>query len=99
LFKSTVVAVRTHGARDQVVGDVFEIAYGLLVYLGELRPDRPIERLFASAHHNCRLPSPRIPVRVQAVFAAERDEQPDRSRVVQRELQFDFGIMVPVRTA
>ena len=76
--EAAVVAVRTHGARDQVIGDVLEVDLELGVQHAELQPDLPVEVPFAGVHHDRRPVLPRIPVRMHAVLAADRDEQPDR---------------------
>lgn len=92
-----VVAVRTQCALDQLIGDVLEVALELIMEEVEFRQHHLIEERLAGARHDGRTPLPRITVGTHAVFAADRQEQPDRPHIRQRELKLDLRLAVLVR--
>ena len=76
-----IVAVRTQGAFDQLIGDVLEITLELIVKEIEFRPHHLLEEILPGAYHEGRPPLPRMAVGTYAVLAADRHEQPDRPHV------------------
>ncbi len=96
---STVVAVRAHGARNEMVGDVFEVELQFGLKPAELCPYHAVEGAFAGPHHDGRAPLARVAEGAEAVLAADGDEQPDGPHVGQREPEFGLGSAIAVGTA
>ena len=95
-----VVAVRTQGAFDQLIGAVLEITLELIVKEIEFRPHHLLEEILPGAYHEGRPPLPRMAVGTYAVLAADRrHEQPDRPHVgaERTETRFPAGGPLPMR--
>jgi len=90
-----VVAVRSHGARNEMVGNVFEVELQFGLEPTELCPHHAVEGPFAGPHHDGRAPLSLVAEGTQTVLATDGDEQPDRPHVGQRELEFALRSAVP----